>query len=71
MKIRQTGFSDWEKAHSLNTILTHTYSTVTGRSGFAGAAQYFYSTNKVKVWWTESVVTKDFNPEMDLPRVQT
>ena len=58
------GFFRLGEAHSLNTIFTHAYSTMTGKSGFAGAAQYFYSTNKVKVWWTESVVTKDFNPEM-------
>jgi hypothetical protein len=58
------GFFRLGEAHSLNTILTHAYSTITGKSGFAGAAQYYYSTNKIKIWWTESVVTKDFNPEM-------
>jgi hypothetical protein len=58
------GFFRFGDAQSLNTILTHAYSTITGSSGFAGAAQYFYSTNKIKAWWTESVVTKDFNPEM-------
>ena len=40
------------------------YSTKTGKSGFAGAAQYYNSSNKWKIWWTESVVTKNFNPEM-------
>jgi hypothetical protein len=58
------GFFRTENGHSLNTILTHEYSTITGKSGFAGSAQYFYSTNQMKIWWTESVVTKDFNPEM-------
>jgi hypothetical protein len=52
------------EVNSINTILTHTYSTATGKSGFAGAAQYYYSTNQMKIWWTESIVTKDFNPEM-------
>ena len=35
------GFFRLGEAHSLNTILTHAYSTTTGKSGFAGAAQYF------------------------------
>ncbi|HEY4936207.1 MAG TPA: DUF5916 domain-containing protein, partial [Puia sp.] len=58
------GFFRMGEANSLNTIFTHSYSTQTGNSGFAGAAQYFYSTNQCKIWWTESVVTKNFNPEM-------
>src|SRR5450432_221124 len=58
------GFFRMGESHSLNTILTHSYSTTTRQSGFAGTAQYFYSTNQMKVWWTESIVTKDFNPEM-------
>jgi hypothetical protein len=58
------GFFRMGEGHSLNTILTHSYSTFTAKSGFAGAAQYYYSTNQCKIWWTESVVTKDFNPEM-------
>ena len=58
------GFFRMGEANSLNTILTHSYSTITGKSGFAGAAQYYYSTNTWKIWCTESLVTKDFNPEM-------
>jgi hypothetical protein len=58
------GFFRMGEVQSLNTLFTHSYSTITGKSGFAGAAQYFYSTNQMKIWWTESVVTKDFNPEM-------
>jgi hypothetical protein len=58
------GFFRMGEGHSLNTIFTHTYSTRTARSGIAATAQYFYSTNQCKIWWTESVVTKDFNPEM-------
>jgi len=58
------GFFRMGEAHSLNTLLTHSYSTQTGQSGFAGSAQYFYSTNRMKIWWTESIVTKNFNPQM-------
>ncbi len=58
------GFLRLGKANSINAIFTHSYSTQTGNSGFAGAVQYFNSTNQWKIWWTESVVTKNFNPEM-------
>jgi hypothetical protein len=58
------GFFRMGESNSLNTIFTHSYSTQTAKSGFAGAAQYYYSNNQMKLWWTESVVTKNFNPEM-------
>jgi hypothetical protein len=34
------------------------------QNGFAGYAQYYYTNNQWKIWWTQSVVTKNFNPEM-------
>jgi hypothetical protein len=58
------GFFRLGENNSLNTILTQTTTTATGKKGFAGFAQYFYSTLHYKIWWTESVVTKDFDPEM-------
>jgi Domain of unknown function (DUF5916)/Carbohydrate family 9 binding domain-like len=58
------GFLRLGEANSINSIFTHSYSTQTGKSGFAGAVQYFNSTNQWKIWWTETLVTKNFNPEM-------
>ena len=58
------GFFRLGENNSLNTILTQTTTTATGKKGFAGFAQYYYSTLHYKIWWTESVVTKDFDPEM-------
>jgi hypothetical protein len=58
------GFFRLGGAHSLSTMLVHTASTSTGKNGISGFAQYFFSTNQWKVWWTETLVTKDFNPEM-------
>jgi Domain of unknown function (DUF5916)/Carbohydrate family 9 binding domain-like len=58
------GFFRMGEGHSINTILTHTYSTASGKSGLAAAAQYFYTINQWKIWWTESLVTKDFKPEL-------
>jgi hypothetical protein len=57
------GFFRLGEAHSLNTMIIHSATTNTGKQGFAGFAQYYYSTNQMKIWWTQSVVTKDFNPE--------
>jgi hypothetical protein len=58
------GFFRLGESHSLNTILVQSTSTNTGKKGFAGFAQYYYSTLHYKIWWTQSVVTKDFDPEM-------
>jgi hypothetical protein len=56
------GFFRMGESHSLNTMLIH--SNTGSRNGFAGYAQYYYTNNQWKIWWTQSVVTKDFNPEM-------
>ena len=58
------GFFRLGESHSLNTMFTHSSSTNGGQQGFSGFAQYFYSTNKTKIWWTQSLVSKNFNPEM-------
>jgi len=42
----------------------HSVSTSTGEQGFAGFAQYLYTSNQYKIWWTESIVTAAFNPEL-------
>jgi Domain of unknown function (DUF5916)/Carbohydrate family 9 binding domain-like len=58
------GFSRFNAANSLNWMLTSSYDTKLKKSGFAGAAQYFYANNQWKIWWTQSLVTKDYNPEV-------
>jgi hypothetical protein len=58
------GFFRLGQSHSLNTMAVYSTSTNGGKKGFSGFAQYYYTTNQFKVWWTQSVVTKDFNPEM-------
>lgn len=58
------GFFRLGETHSINTILMRSSSEELDQQGFAGIAQYYNSTNKYKIWWTQSVVTKDFNPEM-------
>lgn len=50
------------ESHSVNTMLIH--SNTGSKNGFAGYGQYYYTSNQWKFWWTQSVVTKDFNPEL-------
>jgi len=58
------GFFRLGQAHSLNTMWVNTYNSGDGKSGYAGYAQYFHSTNQYKIWWTQSIVHKDFQPEL-------
>ena len=58
------GFFRLGESQSLNTIFTHSINTNTNKQGFAGIAQYFNTTNHYKIWFTQSIVTKDFDPEM-------
>ncbi|HTS44851.1 MAG TPA: DUF5916 domain-containing protein [Puia sp.] len=57
------GFVRFNESNSLNTMVIHSATTNTNKQGFAGFAQYYYSTDQMKVWWTESLVTKDFDPQ--------
>lgn len=57
-------FFRFNGVHSLNTMISYSGSTNSGKQGVSGITQYNYATNKWKIWWTESMVTKDFSPEM-------
>jgi hypothetical protein len=52
------------ESQSLNTILSHTLTTGTSHQGVAAFAQYYNSTTHYKMWLTQSVVTKDYDPQM-------
>jgi hypothetical protein len=58
------GFFRLGQAHSINSLITHTISSEAHDDGFAAYVQYYYSTNQWKAWWTQSVVSEQFNPEM-------
>jgi hypothetical protein len=58
------GFFRLSEKHSLNTLAVHSTGNNNQKQGFAGMAQYYFATNNWKVWHTQSVVTKNFNPEM-------
>jgi hypothetical protein len=52
------------EAQSLNTILSHTLTTGTSHQGVAAFAQYYNSTTHYKMWFTQSVATRDYDPQM-------
>lgn len=58
------GFFRLSETQSVNAFVMHSVGGQVDRHGFAGIAQYYNSTNNFKIWLTQSVVTKDFNPEM-------
>jgi hypothetical protein len=58
------GFFRLGQSHSINSLVVHTRSTEARDDGLAAYLQYYYSTNQWKAWWTQSVVSVNFNPEM-------
>lgn len=56
------GFVRFNEAHSLNWMMNVSHDTKGNVTGVAGAAQYYYATNQWKIWWTQSLITKTFNP---------
>lgn len=58
------GFFRLGETQSINAFAIHSAGGQSEKQGFAGIAQYTNSTNNYKIWLTQSVVTKDFNPEM-------
>jgi hypothetical protein len=58
------GFFRLSETHSLSTMLVGSSNSNGGKSGMAGSAQYVYTNNQWKIWWTQTFVTKDFDPGM-------
>lgn len=58
------GFFRFDESNSLTTMFTQSTTTNTGARGFTGVVQYFNNTNSHEIWWTESIVTKNFDPQM-------
>ena len=52
------------ESQSINAIVMNSVTTSTHLTGLAGIASYYNTTNHYKIWWTESVVTRNFDPEM-------
>lgn len=58
------GFFRFGEVHSLNTLVSYSQDSGSSENGLSAIAQYYYNTNKWTGWWTQSVITKNYNPEM-------
>lgn len=58
------GFFRLGESHSLSTMVSHSSTSNTNKQGISAYAQYFFVNNQFKIWWTQSIVTKDYDPEL-------
>lgn len=58
------GFFRLGESHSFNTLASWSSTSATGKKGLSAYGQYYYVSNQLKIWWTQSVVTKDYDPQM-------
>ncbi len=58
------GFFRLGESHSLNTMVSVSNTSATGRQGLSAYAQYVYVSNQFKIWWTQSVVSKNYDPQL-------
>lgn len=58
------GFLRFDAAQSLNVMVLRSVNTNDNRHGMGGYVQYFYASNKITAWLTESIFTKDFKPAL-------
>ena len=58
------GFFRLNQTLSYSAMLMSTLGSGSSNQGMSAYSQLFYRTNQIVAWWTESIVTKSFNPEM-------
>ncbi|MGE5106366.1 MAG: DUF5916 domain-containing protein [Sphingobacteriales bacterium] len=58
------GFFRFGNAHSLSFMVLNSGNSDTKKNGLAAYAQYFYTSNNIIAWWTQSYIGQNFNPEL-------
>lgn len=58
------GFFRFDAAQSLNVMAMQSINSDGTGKGFGGYAQYYYATNNLTFWVTETILTKNFNAEL-------
>ncbi|MEQ9373959.1 MAG: DUF5916 domain-containing protein [Imperialibacter sp.] len=58
------GFLRFGNSNSLNFMALESVNDNGTGQGFSGYSQYFFTSNKITAWWTESIVTRNFTSEM-------
>ena len=58
------GFFRRGEAHSLNSMVSVSQNAGEAKPGLAAALQYFFVNNQWKIWWTQSMISKRYDPQM-------
>lgn len=58
------GFFRLGESHSLNTLISVSNTSAPNKQGLSAYAQYYYVSNQWKIWWTQSIVTKNYDPQL-------
>lgn len=58
------GFFRLGESHSVSTLVSASNTSATGKQGLSAYAQYYYISNKLKLWWTQSIVSRDYDPQL-------
>lgn len=56
------GFFRLSESQSLGGMLIRSSDSKSGTDGISGYLQYLFTTNQFKIWWTQSLVSKNFDP---------
>ncbi|GAB4025682.1 carbohydrate binding family 9 domain-containing protein [Spirosoma koreense] len=64
MTIALDGFFRLSQALAYNAMVTSTLGSTDNDRGVSAYSQFIYRTNQLVAWWTESLVTRNFNPAM-------
>ena len=58
------GFFRLGDSQTISTLISYSGNTDNDRDGLSGIVQYINSGNKWHFWWTQSVVSSNYNPEL-------
>ena len=58
------GFFRVGESQTISSLVSYSGNTAIGNNGVSGITQYIYSGNKWNFWWTQSVVTANYKPEL-------
>ncbi|MGE0588295.1 MAG: DUF5916 domain-containing protein [Cyclobacteriaceae bacterium] len=58
------GFVRMDAAQSLNFLVSGSHSTATNENGLGAYGQYFYTSNLFTAWWTETIISENFQPDL-------
>ena len=58
------GFFRLGASHSLNTMVSVSNTSATNKQGLSAYAQYYFVNNQFKIWWTQSIVSKNYDPQL-------